>query len=252
MGSSGGMRAVLGRAWLELADALYPPRCILCGDPDCDGPACAVCALPAAPPPPRCGRCSAALAPALPDGYPCAACRLRSPGFARLVALADYRAQPVVRPWLMALKYGRRPDLAQPLGTALGRRLLESGCMRDGIREVLVPVPLHPWRRLERGCDQALLLARAAGEAAGVEVLRALARRRATPPQGAPGSVSRRANVRGAFRGRSGAASDLAGRPVWLVDDVVTSGATAAECARVLRRLGAREVSVLCAARAGP
>jgi ComF family protein len=115
---------------------------------------------------------------------------------------------------------------------------------------LLVPVPLHGLRRLERGYDQALLLARAAGEIAGLRVVRALRRARATAVQGAPGSPSRTANVDGAFAPALLAARRVRGSTIWIVDDVVTSGATVAECARVLRRMGAESVSVLALARA--
>lgn len=104
---------------------------------------------------------------------------------------------------------------------------------------VLVPVPLHPLRALERGFDQAALLAAAASRTSGIPCLRALARSRATPPQGALGAGSRAHNVRGAFRAvrfRPWTARALLGREAWLVDDVLTSGATADECARVLKR----------------
>jgi len=83
--------------------------------------------------------------------------------------------------------------------------------------------------------------------------VRALRRVRATPVQGAIGTVSRSANVRAAFataRGPLARLGRIAGAEVWLVDDVVTSGSTAAECARILRRLGAAHVGVLCVARA--
>jgi len=124
-----------------------------------------------------------------------------------------------------------------------------------GVAPVLVPVPAHPLRRLERGQDAPLLLARALGRQTHWPVRRLLRRRRYTPPQGEPGSASRSANVRGAFaprpvvrrwRWRQGA-----GEPtVVLVDDVVSSGATLSECARVVRSLGVRFVGAVCLARA--
>ena len=119
---------------------------------------------------------------------------------------------------------------------------------------ILTHLPLHPRRRFERGYDQAELLARHAAEAAGARFLPCLRRVRATPVQGGPGSVSRSANVRGAFAPRlrcSRREAPLEGRAVWLVDDVVTSGASASEAAAVLRTLGAASVGVLILARAG-
>ena len=246
----------LGR---ELADAVFPRRCYLCGAGAPGGIACAQHALPAGLPGPRCGTCASALPGVVPGGALCAACRLRSPGFRALVALADYRAQPVCRPWLFALKYGGRRDLGQPLGRALGEAWRERAPREYRREPLFVPVPLHWKRRLERGYDQARALAVHAARAAAVPWEAVLVRRWATGVQGGPGAPSRAANVRGAFGPRrrfgllpSGRRTpDLSGRHVWLVDDVVTSGATVAECARTLRRCGAASVCVLAVARAG-
>jgi predicted amidophosphoribosyltransferase len=233
----------------ELRDALFPPRCHVCGSLAPDGFACLRHRLPERPAGPRCGRCAAALPPALPDGADCRGCRARRPGFRGVLALGDYRADAGLADWVLALKHGGRRDLAPPLARALAARLAQDA-RGARWRRVLVPVPLHPLRRVERGYDQALLLAREVAAEARLPAVRALARSRATAPQGAAGARSRRANVAGAFRPRRGA-PPLAGADAWLVDDVVTSGATAEACAEVLRAQGVRAVYVLCVARAG-
>ena len=238
----------LADALSDCAAALYPSACRLCGARAADGIACEEHRLPEGPAGPRCGRCAAQLPRALRDGERCAECRRDPPGFVRCVALADYRKQPAVQAWVLALKHGGRADLGAVLGCVLARRLVEA----PGPEPVVVPVPLHPWRRIERGHDQARAIARGLAAALGRPCVDALVRSRATSPQGAPGAVSRAANVHGAFRCRARAALVLRGRAVWLVDDVVTSGSTASECARVLRRAGARAVAVACVARAGP
>lgn len=227
-------------------DALFPPRCPVCGAAD----DCGRHRLPARGEGPRCSRCSNRLAPSLPDGERCAACRREPPGFGRCLALGDYRPGAPLRDWILALKHGGRRDLAVPLGEALAERLLESGgnWLEDA---VLVPIPLHPWRLFERGYDQAAALARAISPRAGLPRIRALKRRRWTEPQGSAGCRSRRANVRDVFRLRARARREVVGRTVWLVDDVLTSGATASEGARLLRRAGARRVGVLVVGRAG-
>jgi ComF family protein len=241
-------------AFEEALDALYPPRCLLCGAAAAGAPACAEHALPLAPSGARCARCAAPLPAGLEAAGRCAACRREAPGFRRLIVLADYRAQPSAREWILALKHGGRRDLAEPLGGALARRWHGALSAEERAGAVFVPVPLHPWRRLERGYDQARLLADFAGAECGVPVVRALARQRPTAVQGSAGAVSRAANVRGAFRlarwPLRTAQRVAAAREVWLVDDVVTSGATLRECARVLRRRGARRVSALAIARA--
>jgi predicted amidophosphoribosyltransferase len=272
----------------DLFSSVYPERCGVCGGADVgDGLGCVDHRLALGLAGARCGKCAASIALAFGDGATCAQCRRESPGYARAVALLDYRAHDSVRAWVLALKYGRRAELARPLGALLGARLAleiattksaesssaesnsaesnsaesnsaesnsaESNSAESNPERVLVPVPLHVLRRMERGYDQARLLAEAAGHVAGLRVVPALSRTRFTPPQGAPGSVSRTANVDGAFarsRFHPFAARQLEGREVWLVDDVLTSGATAAECARAVRRLGAARVCVLALARA--
>ena len=118
---------------------------------------------------------------------------------------------------------------------------------------VLVPVPSHPARIIERGRDLAALLAGAVTREAGGE--RALALRRALPTrsQGHPLVVDRRLNVRGVITlSRTGRRLSLRGRDVWVIDDVLTSGSTASECARALHRAGARKAGVCVLARATP
>ena len=234
-----------------LVDGLFPPLCPLCREVPLRGrTTCAAHALPdpaLGPRGPRCGRCARALPPMLADGDRCAACRRRAPAFHRLVVLGDYRDDAGLREWILALKHGGRRDLAPWLGQALARRL--GTVVSRGV--LLVPVPLHPLRRFERGYDQARLLAEATAEGAGSRAVRLLARTRWTPAQGALGSVSRRANVRDAFAPARWFGVELAGVAVWLVDDVVTSGATLDACARALHGLGARRVSALALARAG-
>src|SRR5882672_3588496 len=223
-------RARLAEIAGDVLDALYPRVCALCGTGIDDGVACEAHHLPTEPAGARCRICAAPLPRALEHAERCAACRLDSPGFARLVAIADYRAQTVVRDWLLALKHGGRADLAEPLGRALARRWAR--CVETGHieRAVLVPVPLHGVRRFERGYDQARLLANALSRASGAPVVRALVRNRATSVQGSAGAVSRAANVHGAFeraRWTRGIERSLAAAScVWLVDDVVTSGST--------------------------
>lgn len=112
----------------------------------------------------------------------------------------------------------------------------------------LVPVPLHPRRQRQRGFNQSELLAQELGRRARIAVAPlALVRREDTPPQTGLSAAARRANVKGAFAARR--RSQVWGKVVVLVDDVFTTGATAAACARALTAAGAREVRLLTAAR---
>lgn len=175
----------------------------------------------------------------------CAACRRRPPAFQRGAVACDYDGE--LRAIIHAFKYDGRRSLARPLG----RLLREAGQhVLDGA-DAVVPVPLHPWKRLQRGFNQAADLARELG----VPLRPVLVRSRATRAQAGLSPGQRRRNVAGAFalapwRRRTG--RDVAKQVLVLVDDVMTTGATLDACARVLTGGGAREVRTLTLARALP
>lgn len=133
--------------------------------------------------------------------------------------------------------------MAKPLG-----RLLASALPREQGFDVIVPMPLHWRKRWRRGFNQAGLLAREIARRTNLPVSHALRRVKHTAAQAGLTNAKRRENVSGAFRARHKAA--LAGQRVLLIDDVLTTGATAASCARVLRMAGARDVTLLTLARA--
>lgn len=223
------MRPTL-RAFLDL---VYPPRCAACGALGQE-PFCPVCAEAVDPTPPGCRRCGR---PG-PDAV-CGACLAQPPAF-DTVRSGGLLGGPLADA-VHALKYRGRPALARPLGEWLARRVELPAAA------AVVPVPLAPRRRRERGHDQAALLAEALARAAGRERLRrALRRVRETPPQVGRDRAARGRNVQGAFA----ASTAVAGRDVVLVDDVVTTGATADACARALKAAGARSVTVVSLARA--
>lgn len=148
-----------------------------------------------------------------------------------------------------ALKYGGWVTLAAPMGREMvgpARRLVGP----SGAPPSLVPVPLSPARRRERGFNQAHLLAAELARATGWSLAAVLARRRTGRRQARSGRLDRATNVRGLFHCPPGTASAVAGRRVLLVDDVVTTGATSAACADALRRAGSSLVGVVSFARA--
>jgi ComF family protein len=221
----------LGTALLEL---IYPPRCASCGGDTRREPFCATCADALEPVPAGCPRCGLP-GPALP----CGTCRATPPAFVSLSAgglfggpLADA---------VHAFKYGDRPALARPLGAWLaGRVVLPAGAP-------VVAVPLARGRRIARGYDQAALLADGLARAVGAPRLRAVLRRvRETAPQVGKSREARRRNVADAFAARGAAA----GLDLVLLDDVVTTGATADAAARALLQAGASSVTVVALARA--
>ena len=243
---------VLTSALTALLDLVFPPFCPVCRarlgegrrDPLCGacwaglerltGPVCGLCGQPIA----WLGQGPRAVAPT------CGACRRHRPRFSYARAAADYG--DTVREAVHAFKFRGRRALAAPLGDLLAG--LEPPASPGPPPSVIVPVPLHARRERERGFNQAELLARRLGRAWDVPVAaRALVRSRATPAQADLPADARRANVRGAFAVR--APGRVAGRHVLLVDDVLTTGATAGACAAALLDAGAAAVGVLTVAR---
>lgn len=243
------LRAHLGSLAHELCDALFPPRCAVCDARagrsgfECDAHRLPLGDLAAA----RCGRCASRLPSFALDGEPCARCRAAPLRVRPTLVLSDY-SDAALREWILTCKHRGRAELGEVLGRALGRSARD----RDPEPGLLVPVPLHWLRRLERGHDQAAGIARGLARELRFPLLNALRRVRYTTPQGTPGAVSRRANVHGALCVRRASGARVRDARVWLVDDVLKSGATLSECARVLRAAGARSVGALIVARATP
>jgi ComF family protein len=223
-------------------DLLFPAVCPLCEarlGPGRRDPVCGACwSSFTRLAPPWCARCGAPSVAALDA---CPMCPEPPPAFDYARAAAAYGGS--VREAVHALKFGGRRSLARPLGDLIGEQC--AGALTERL-DALVPVPLARPRQRERGFNQAALLAERLGERLGVRVRPGwLVRLRATAPQTDLAADARRANVAGAFA----AAPAVAGAHVAIVDDVVTTGATVAECARALRAAGARRVGALAVAR---
>ncbi|HEX5099329.1 MAG TPA: ComF family protein [Polyangiaceae bacterium] len=151
---------------------------------------------------------------------------------------------PPLAPAIRRLKFEGHAELARPLALLLAPRLEVLGISRDSS---FVPVPLHPARLAERGYNQAALLASALAAASGGHVVpRALGRSRRTDQQARLGRRERTANVNDAFVARAG----LVPQRAVLVDDVVTTGATALACLKTLQLAGAKVLAVVALARA--
>ncbi len=178
----------------------------------------------------------------------CAACTARPRAFDRARAACLY--DEASRDLILKLKHADRTDLAGLMARWLSRSarpLLEDA-------DVVVPAPLHRWRLLRRRYNQAAEIARPLARAHGLAYLPdALRRVRDTETQGGKSAAGRRRNVAGAFAVRETAGDRLAGRRVLLVDDVLTTGATAHACARALKAAGAAavHVAVIAKVRAG-
>lgn len=235
------MRAV---AWA--LDFVFPPRCPACAGRTARVALCEVCTAAIAPArSPLCPRCGESFPGSGPD-HRCSRCLRRAPHFGRARACALYctdRHSPLIEV-LHRFKYGRDVTLAPVLGDFLAEH-----CPLPDDHDLVIPVPLDLERLRWRGFNQAVALARvlAARRRRPLHPM-ALQRCRVTPPQVGLGDDQRRRNIAGAFAVRDRTA--VRGRRVLLVDDVMTTGATVDECAKTLRRAGARRVDVAVLARA--
>jgi ComF family protein len=180
------------------------------------------------------------------NGFPlddrglCAACRSGLRGFDRAASFGFYEGN--LRALIHLYKYSGMRPLARPLAGFLERAIP----IDDGF-DAVVAVPLHWRRKLDRGFNQAELLARHIAAKRRLPLVNALRRERPTAVQAGLAMAGRRRNVAGAFRAHPRA--DVKGKRILLIDDVMTTGATASACAAVLKRVGAKSVSLATLAR---
>lgn len=219
---------------------LLPARCSFCDAGIAEGLACAGC-LAALP-----WNRSACPICALPQpgrmASTCANCLARPPAFDR--AWSAFRHEAPVAQAIHGLKYRAQFRQARLLGLAMAEAIAQRP---QPLPELMLPVPLHASRLRRRGYNQALELARVLASRLAIELLPSAATRlRATPDQIGQRAAERRRSVRGAFA----VDARVAGRHLVIVDDVMTTGSTVAELARVCRKAGAATVEVWTATRA--
>jgi ComF family protein len=238
-------------------DLIFPPRCPVCRDflwkteKRADPESHAICRScldgfreVAAP---LCPRCGLPLAAWIEENHYCENCLRRRPLYEW--ARAAYFYEGSVREAIHQLKFAGKSHLAGPLGKLLASATED--WLPDSNDDLIMPVPLHPRRLRERGFNQSLLLARQAAARLGAELdYLSLRRVRYTKPQTGLKGDERRKNVRKAFSCTDH--SPLKGKNVILVDDVTTTGNTLNECARALKRSGAKHVYGIALARTSP
>jgi len=228
---------------------LYPGNCHLCGTllaPDVVSfcPSCRTGLT--ADPLPACPHCAGTVGPYVQLSDGCVSCHKESFAFETAVRLGPYEG--VLREAVLRLKQHRREGLAELLGELWAHHASER--FHSLAADVIVPVPLHRWRRWRRGYNQSEALARGIANRLKIPCHPSWLRRlRNTPDQTLQSPGGRRENVRGAFRAKRRA--PLKGMRILLVDDVMTTGSTAHEAARALRAAGAAPVMVAVLARAG-
>lgn len=241
---------MLRTATNALVRALLAPVCAACRealDRPIEGPVCPTCwAMVQRLTPPLCDLCGDPLPPMAAPFRVCRRCLADPPHFDTARSVGPYAGS--LRAIIHAFKYDGRRTLAGPLAALMreaGAGLLEGA-------DAVVPVPLHPWRAMHRGFNQAEDLARHLG----LPVCQPIRRVRHGPPQASLNGRERRANVTQAFGRRAltvgwdhAQTKRLRNRTVVLVDDVMTTGATLDECSRALLETGVTRVRVLTVAR---
>lgn len=194
--------------------------------------------------PPKCVLCKRLLTKEETDF--CHQCREKAPEFKKSTLKLSFLAgwtsvwyyKDMVRESILRYKFGRHRSYAGAYGRALAMKLHKEG--RDDF-DIIAFVPVAFLRKMKRGYDQVAILADVLKKELNIPAARALRKTRNTPPQSTIQDVARRrANVLGAYRCVD--AEAVRGKRVLLLDDVLTTGATASECARVLLTAGAKEV----------
>lgn len=239
----------IGAAWIEdmgenLLDLVFPPppNCPFCGKiiRDTDGFVICRCCLDKISiiEKPICERCGRPLRNGA--SAPCRECRETPLFYRQSRSVGLYR--DYFRTLILALKYHARPELAGPLGQMLSARLEAEPELRKV--DAVVPIPLHPDRLLRRGYNQAELIAYPVAERYRIPLYtEAIERERKTELQSKLSRESRQTNVEGAFRVTQPGL--IRGKRLLLVDDILTTGYTASECARVLLVAGAAWIGVI-------
>jgi ComF family protein len=230
-----------------LSSLFYPATCAVCST-DVDRPEylCESCRERA----PRiqapfCAKCSEPFSGAITQTFSCANCAHRTLHFD--LAVAAYRSRGLVRKLVHDFKYAHQRHLRHPLAAWLGETMNDPR-LRGRRFDLVVPVPLHPARERERGFNQATLLGELLARRISVPLRPVLERIRYTTTQTAYDRAERMENLRDAFRLRK--KMNVRELHVLLIDDVLTTGSTLSECARVLKEAGAISVHAATAARA--
>ncbi len=232
-----------------LADMLFPVQCATCGDALIGGegdPFCSDCLSAVSfTTPPLCTSCGFPFTITQGADHLCEECILASHPFSVARSLGIYEG--ALLDAIHLFKYHGKISVGEALGRMMAQTPYDSLAIGD--YSLIIPVPLHPKRLRERGFNQSLVLARQVSKRFSIPLdFLALRRTLHTEAQVKLSGRKRRTNVRGAFEVK--ARNRIQGHKIVLIDDVYTTGSTAAECSKVLVQSGAKEVAVLTLARA--
>ena len=232
-----------------VAHLLYPPACLICDSPEtvplrhglCSNCLRSITADPAE----VCPWCASTVGPHTDVTRGCVVCQPRSFGFDGTYRLGPYEGR--LREAILRIKNAAGEPLAEMLGRVVVEQMATE--LKAAGVDLVVPVPLHWRRRWSRGYNQAAAIGREVAAGLGIDFRSGwLHRIRGVMQYAQPSASARRENIRGAFRVSHRASFDS--RVVLLVDDVMTTGSTLSEAARVLRVAGARKVVAAVLARA--
>ncbi len=245
------MLKAISKSWKLLIDALLPPLCLSCGAAvEAEGGAlCAGCWKKVNfIAPPVCECCGIPFGVPVGDGTLCGACIARAPAFDYARSAMVYDAAS--RGMILSFKHGDGLHVAKSLAAWMGNA---GEKLLAGNEIVIVPVPLSRWRLFTRRYNQSAILAAEIGKRvpAARVCVDALLRVKNTPSQGHLNRDERVKNLAGAIAINPSRRNAIKGKKAVLIDDVMTTGATANECSRILRKAGASSVSVLTLARVG-
>lgn len=228
----------------SLINWLLPSMCILCANPAqnndyfCEG-----CYKDLPILPHKCEQCARFLRH---EGLKCGDCLNHPPAFSQTHALFPY--QFPVNQLITRLKFQHKLIYAKAFGEAMAERVKNSWYVDKTLPDLIIPIPLHEQRLRERGFNQALEIARPLAQRLKIELdYQGVKRDKSTLQQSSLARKMREGNTRHAFS----ASRDYQGLTIALLDDVVTTGFTVRECAKVLREHGAQKVEVWCCARNG-
>jgi len=222
---------------------IMPPLCTVCGAPGhnkldiCDG-----CLMDIAQNRPACPRCALPLEATQNNANVCGQCLQHPPIYDHSYALAIY--EPPIDRLIQHLKFNNKLNYARLLGMLMAAEITRNSGERP---DVIIPVPLHPQRLRQRGFNQALEIARPIAQQLTIPLNNtSCVRIKATTEQSSLSARQRIDNIKGAFALRA----DISAQHVVIIDDVMTTGNTVSELARVIKQAGANRVDVWLCARA--